>query len=172
MSERVVSSNCWTHWYFQTPQMLLWHKNIMKYKTVLYCQTNIVLSCQQPAPLIGVSLDFFFPQHEFKSCALLPYFNYSLHKWSSCIKSDLGWVQGICTTAFPSANQLPLAALFMLQNYPWTSRTESFFSSTSSCNRCVLSTWNYAAEPISPLTITICSCTEADWDDKSASPKL
>lgn len=48
----------------------------------------------------------------------------------------------------------------MLQNYLWTSRTDSSSSSTSSCNRCVLSTGNYAAEPIFPLTITICSCTE------------
>lgn len=91
MSQRVVSSNCWTYWYFQTPQMLLWHKNIMKYKTFLYCQTNIALSCQQPACWLGF-LCIFFPHHEFKSCALLPYFNYPLYKWSSCTKSDLGWV--------------------------------------------------------------------------------
>lgn len=119
MSQRVVSSNCWTYWYFQTPQMLLWHKNIMKYKTFLYCQTNIALSCQQPARWLRF-LQIFNPQREFKSCALLPYFNYPLHKWSSCIKSDLGRVHntGYLHNSTPFSKPASSGSIFHASKLP------------------------------------------------------
>lgn len=121
----------------------LWNrKHFFTVKPTLPCPANNL-------PADWGFCGFLSPQHEFKSCALLPYFHYPLHKWSSCIKSDLGWVHNTGHLHSSTPFRKP-AGFFMLQNHLWTSRAESSSSSTSSCNRCVLSTWNYAAEPISP----------------------
>lgn len=97
----------------------LWHKSIMKYETFLYCQTNIALSCQQPARWLRF-LQIFNPQREFKSCALLPYFNYPLHKRSSCIKSDLGRVHntGYLHNSTPFSKPASSGSIFHASKLP------------------------------------------------------
>lgn len=172
MSQRVVSSNCWTHWYFQTPQMLLWHKNIMKYKTFLYCQTNIASSCQQPACWLGF-LWIFFPS-AFKSCALLPYFNYPLHKWSSCIKSDLGWVHNtghlhnsISFSKPASSGRIFHASKLLVNQQNWELLFQHFLLQQVCAFHRELCSRTYFPPDHYNLLLH-----RRDSDDKSANPKL
>lgn len=66
-----------------TPTRAFWNTNCLcSLKATLLCPGNTL-------PIDRVFLWIFLPQHECKSCALLPYFRYPLHKRTSCSTSDL-----------------------------------------------------------------------------------
>lgn len=86
-------------------------KSILKYKMSLYFRSNTTLSWQQPAQWLGFSVDFFSSAWIQIMCTYA-IFQLSIHKWSSCIKSDLVRVYNTVhlhnstffSTTFSSAN--------------------------------------------------------------------
>lgn len=94
-----------------TSTRAFWNINCLcSLKATLLCPGNTV-------PIDRVFLWIFLPQQECKSCALLPYFSYPVHKRTAVRLIWLEFtVQCVCTTALSSAH-FPLPIFFVIQNH-------------------------------------------------------